>query len=243
MIVTFAFIDEPPFVSPSGKHWPEGCDAAVAAAVLERMGIRSVEARLVTFAELIPGIAARRWSINTPLFMTPDRATQVRFSRPVWALPDGLMTLKGNAASAETYEAVAADPDARLGVVDGQIQALTARSAGIPDERIIRFSSPEAVFAALLNGEVSAYASVAMAHRGYLERTADERVCFSNLGLAEHKGKAGSIPAYGAFSFALDDASFANDFDAALGSFLGTDAHAEIMAQFGFSVRDGIAWG
>jgi polar amino acid transport system substrate-binding protein len=243
MIITFAFIDEPPFVSPSGGAWPEGCDAAVAAAVLKRMGVAAAEARLVTFAELLPGVVARRWSFNTPLFITPERAAQVRFSRPVWALPDGLMTLRSNASRAGTYEAIAADPDATLGVVDGQVQASTARLAGIPDERIVHFPAPEAVVAALLDGAVSAYASVAMAHRGYAERTGDGRVCFSTLGAAEHGGKAGSMPARGAFSFAPDDVSFASDFDAALGSLLGTDAHAEIMARYGFSVRDGVAWG
>jgi polar amino acid transport system substrate-binding protein len=141
------------------------------------------------------------------------------------------------------YEAIAAHATARIGGVRGQVQMQTARTAGVPRARVIGYPTPDAVVAALLNGEVDAYASVATAHRGFLARHPDPRLAISDLGDPQHAGRAGSDPALGAFSFAHPDHAFAVVFDAALGSFLGSPAHAAIVARYGFTLRDGLAWG
>ncbi len=107
---------------------------------------------------------------NTPLFITAERQALVRFSRPIWALPDGLLSLASDRMKTATYDSVAADQTLTLGNVTGQVQAETAISAGILTERITAFATPEIAVAAVLAGEVSAYASVVMARRGFLER-------------------------------------------------------------------------
>jgi polar amino acid transport system substrate-binding protein len=198
---------------------------------------------LATFADLLPGVARGDWLVNTALFITEERRKLVRFSQPVWALADGLMTRAGELEQFGTYEGIAADPAARLGIVTGQVQAETACGAGIPAGRIIGFVAPETVVAALKHGDVEAYASVAFAHRGFLARHRDPALAFTNLGDARFSGMAGSIPAFGAFSFARENTAFADAFDAALTRFVGSDAHREIMDRHGFTIRDGIAWG
>jgi polar amino acid transport system substrate-binding protein len=175
--------------------------------------------------------------------MTEDRARQVRFSRPVWALADGLMVRAADEERFATYEVIAASPGARLGVVAGQVQALTARRAGIPEDRILAFADPDAVLQALKQADVDAYASVAFAHRGFLARSVEPDLTFSDLGLPRHAGRAGSTPAYGAFSFAMSNALFADAFDAALAGILGGAEHQAIMARHGFTVRDGLGLG
>jgi polar amino acid transport system substrate-binding protein len=241
--VVFAYIDEPPFVAPAETPWPIGCDAEVAAIVLQALGIETPEARLTTFAELLPGVAAGRWTFATALFVTEQRSRLVRFGRPIWALPDGLMTRRDCVLRLGTYEAIAADATAKIGVVRDQVQAQTALGAGIPRARVIGYATPEAVVAALLSGEVDAYASVAVAHRGFLERNPDPRLAISDLGDPQHAGRGGSDPALGAFSFAHGDDAFADAFDRALAALLGSPAHAEIMHRYGFTLRDGIPWG
>jgi polar amino acid transport system substrate-binding protein len=72
MIVTFAYLDEPPFCAP-GSGGPVGCDVEVAFAVLMAIGVERIETRLVTFADLLPGVARADWQINTPLFVTDER--------------------------------------------------------------------------------------------------------------------------------------------------------------------------
>ena len=89
--VTFAYIDEPPFAAPTAEGRAVGADVELATIILQRLGVRQVETRLVTFADLLPGIVAGRWTMNTAMFITPGRSELVAFSRPIWALADGLI--------------------------------------------------------------------------------------------------------------------------------------------------------
>ena len=129
MTVVFAYLDEPPFCAPAADG-PVGCDVEVAFAVLRAIGIERIETRLVTFAELLPGVASGAWQINTPLFITEERARLVDFSRPVWSLADGLMVQAGNPKRLTSYRALAAHADARLVVVADQVQEQRALAAG-----------------------------------------------------------------------------------------------------------------
>jgi polar amino acid transport system substrate-binding protein len=237
----FAYIDEPPFAFPQSGTWPGGCDAELARAVLNAMGVKNAASRLVTFAELLDGVARHLWTFNTGIFVSDERKEHVRFSKPIWGLSDGLMTARKNAERFKTYEQIAGDASARLAVVEGQVQAATAKRAGIPAERIDAFETPEQAIAALRAGKISAYASVAMAHRGLLERRPDPALAFSNLGAPEFAGRAGSAPALGAFSFAKDGGTFADEFDAALRRFLGSPEHVQLASRYGFRVKDGVA--
>ena len=63
-------------------------DFGLAAGRNRAIGIKEVVTHLTTFAELLPGVAAGRWTLNVPLFVTPQRAALVSVSRPVWALQD-----------------------------------------------------------------------------------------------------------------------------------------------------------
>jgi polar amino acid transport system substrate-binding protein len=241
--ITFAYIDEPPFVSPGKGDWPEGFDAALAARILRAIRITDAIAKLVTFAQLLDGVAKGEWSFNTPLFISDERKRHVRFSRPVWGLSDGLMMRSADAQRFATYEAVAAVKAARLGVVAGQVQFETARRAGIPEERIDRFQTPEETVEAVRSGAIAAYASVAMTHRGFLARNPDPALAYSNLMAPEFANCAGSAPALGAFSFAPGPNAFADAFDKALGDILGSPEHKALAAQYGFGVANGIAIG
>jgi polar amino acid transport system substrate-binding protein len=237
-VMTFAYIDEPPFVSPNiDGGWPRGCDAELAAVVLDMMGVTHREAVAVSFADLLPGVAAHHWELNTALFVTPERQELVRFSRPVWALADGLLVRASEQDRLGTYEGIALSSHARLGVVAGQIQARTALVAGVSAERIVTFNDPATLMNALLSGAVDAYASVACAHRAALGHRPHDALVVSDLGQPEHAGRAGSIPACGAFSFAREDEAFASAFDAVLERFLGSDAHAEILQRNGLTLR------
>lgn len=240
--VVFAYIEEPPFVSDRGSDWPGGCDADVAAAVLRLMGVSGAKHRLVTFQELLPGVLEGRWTFNTPLFVTKERARAVRFSHPVWGLPDGLLVRQEDQKVYRSYEDIAKDDGAYLGVVQGQVQAETATKAGIPQSRIIAFKTPEEVIAAMLSGRVVAYASVARAHRQAVDLSVST-MALSDLGEERHKDRAGHTPALGAFSFSKKNERFAEQFDAALDRFLGSDQHIQMMARYGFSVSGRLATG
>lgn len=233
--VVLAYLDEPPFCAPGPDGRPVGCDMEVAFAVLAAIGVKRVETRLTTFADLLPGVAAGAWSLNTPLFVTPERSALVDFSRPVWSLADGFMVRAGNPKNLNSYEAVA-DGTAVLGVVADQVQEQSGLRAGIPANRIRRFATQQAAAAALLDGDVDAYASVAMAHRGYLRGAPDPRLAVVDFGASN--GGEGALAAYGAYSFARSSAALRRAFDAQLGSYLGSAEHRALMAGYGFTDSD-----
>lgn len=231
MTVVFAYLDEPPFCAPAADG-PVGCDVEVALAVLRAIGIERIETRLVTFAGLLPGVAGGAWDINTPLFITGERARLVDFSRPVWSLSDGLMVQAGNPKRLTSYRALAAHADARLVVVADQVQEQRALAAGLDPSRVLRVATqPEAV-AAVRDGRADAYASVAMAHRGFLRAAPDAGLAVVDF------GADGGAAAEGAYSFAKSNADLRRAFDGALQRFLGSPEHRAIMRRYDFTDAD-----
>lgn len=225
--IVFAYLDEPPFCWPGVGGTAQGCDVELATAAFRALGITEFEQQLTTFAELLPGLASGRWTITTPLFVTAARRQLVDFSRPVWALADGLLVRAGERVRLTGYRAVAA-AGARLVVVAEQVQEQAGLSAGIAPERMIRVATQEEAVAAVRAGEADAYASVAMAHRGYLAREPEAELAIVNVPASE------SVPAAGAFAFGKQHAALRQRFDAALEGLVGSDWHRAMMARHGF---------
>ncbi|WP_119302612.1 transporter substrate-binding domain-containing protein [Dongia deserti] len=231
MSIIFAYLDEPPFCAP-GPDGPIGCDVEVARAVLRAIGVERVETRLVTFAELLPGVARGAWHINTPLFITAERAELVGFSRPVWSLADGFMVKAGNPKALTSYRALADHPDARLVVVADQVQEQGARAAGLPPSRVLRVPTQAEAVQAVLDGRADAYATVAMAHRGFLRAAPDARLQVVDF------GAQGGAAAEGAYSFAKSNDDLRLAFDRELSRYLGSPEHRAIMRRYHFADAD-----
>jgi polar amino acid transport system substrate-binding protein len=235
-VITVAYLDEPPFFAPTADPTaPGGCDIELLRHVLDDLGVREVEFVLTTFRELIPGVIEGRWMMNVPMFVSAGRASLVDFSRPVWVAADGFIVRSADATRWRSYEAIAADADARLAVVVAQIQEQTALAAGVPPERIERFADQDAAAAAVRTGGADASASTALGSRAFLERALDPALVFV--------ADAPAVPRpglpVGAFSFAKSS-SLAAPFDDALGRYLGTEHHLAMMARYGFT-RDDLA--
>lgn len=92
----FAYLIEPPFNYIDAVGRVTGCDVELARHVFAQLSIERFEPVEAEFAELLPGLAAGRWRMTTGLFGTEERRTLAAFSRPIWALPDGLLVREGN---------------------------------------------------------------------------------------------------------------------------------------------------
>jgi polar amino acid transport system substrate-binding protein len=232
--VVFAHLEEPPFCFRTGGR-SAGCDVEVARTVLQAIGMPDFDPVVVDFSDLIPGLVAGRWTMTTGLFITPARAELVTFSRPIWALPDGLLVKAGNPKGFAGYASLAADATATLSVVKDQVQHDRARAAGVPAARIREYASQDEAAKAVAAGAVDAYASVAMAHRGYLQH-------HRNTGLAvieaSDPADAAADPPVGAFAFAKSNAGLARAVDEALASYLGSPAHRAMMTGYGFTAAE-----
>jgi polar amino acid transport system substrate-binding protein len=226
--VVLAILDEPPFCWLEQDGTPSGCDVEVATTVLRRAGIEKVSVTQVTFAELIPGLVAGRWQVNTGMFVTAERRRQVRFTRPIWAVPDGLIVRVGDVGRFGSYHDLGTDPDARLGVVVGQVQGDSARRAGVPHERLVRFDTQDDAVRAVRRGEIDAAASTAIGNRALLARLRDP-----DLAATELTGPTATP--VGAFSVGLEQTALAAALDTHLDTFLGTPQHRAIMTRYGFT--------
>jgi polar amino acid transport system substrate-binding protein len=231
--VVVAVLDEPPFcwLDPDGSA--SGCDVEVARAALHLAGVTSVEFRLATFPELIPGVLAGRWHLNTGMFITEARRRQVRFTRSIWAMSDGLIVRRSDADRLNSYAALATDPDADLGVVVGQVQGETAARARVPPERISYFTTQDDAVQAVRDGRVDAAASTAIGNRAYVARLADPRIVAVDVPATNGQDRP-----LGAFSLSPRQVGLADALDTALSTYLGSAEHRDLMLGHGFTHAD-----
>ncbi len=228
-----AYLDEPPFFAPSLMGTPTGCDVELAEYVLAGLGVDDVEWVLVSFDELVPGVRSGRWHLNSPMFVTDERAALVRFTVPVWAVSDGFIVRRADRRDLSSYEAIAADASITLGVVNGQVQRDNALSAGVPASRVVGFVDQDAAAGAVRDGTVDASASTAPGSFAFVERAADA----SLIAVADQRVAArGSVPV-GAFSTHPDSADLGAAIDGQLRRYLGSDPHLAMMARYGFTAE------
>lgn len=228
----FAYLIEPPFNYVDSAGHVTGCDVALARHVVTHLGLDPFEPVETTFAELLPGLSQGRWQMTTGLFATAERRALAGFSRPIWALADGLLVRQGNPLRLSGYTSLAQNGQARLGVIHNQVQHHTAATLGVPEERTMRFDTYTQAATALRRGQVDAYASVERAHRGFLDRHRDWPVESIPVPPAEKP------PAVGCFAFAREDVALRRAVNAVLSSYLGSTAHRDMVTAFGMSQAD-----
>jgi polar amino acid transport system substrate-binding protein len=235
-VVILAILDEPPFCWLAQDGTATGCDVEVATTVLRRAGVRSVGVEQVTFAELIPGLVAGRWHVNTGMFITEARQRQVRFTRPIWTAPDGLIVRTECADRFTSYRDVAIDPVARLGVVSEQVQGHSARRAGMPAERLVHFTTQDDAVQAVRSGDIDAAASTAIGNRALLARMNDPGLAAVDLATPAAADRC--LVPVGGFSLRFGQTVLAAAIDTQLAAFLGSQEHRAVMARYGFTDRD-----
>lgn len=228
----FAYLIEPPFNYVDATGHVTGCDVELARYVMAQLGIADFETVETEFAELLPGVGDGRWRMTTGLFGTEERRKSALFSRPIWALPDGLLVAGGNQMGLNGYRSVADNSDIRLAVIRDQFQHCSAIEFGVSADRIMIFETYTEAAQAVCEGAADAYASVGRAHGGFIEQNPEWDL---ELILVPNSEKP---PAFGSFAFGLNDTNLRNEVDAVLSQFLGTDAHRNMVASFGISTAE-----
>jgi polar amino acid transport system substrate-binding protein len=226
--VRFAYLIEPPFNFRRDDGIVSGCDVELARHVAEVIGTR-FEPIEATFSELLPGLGLGRWQMTTGLFATRERKRMAAFSRPIWALPDGLLVQKSNPLGLSGYRSIAAMKDCVVAVIRDQFQHRSAVEFGVPDHRIRIFETYADAAHAIQNGQAHAYASVARAHMGHLALHPQSG---HDVVVVPPEEKS---PAFGSFGFKKTDRDLLQVVDAVLAAYLGTPAHRTMMAKYGFT--------
>jgi len=232
-MTAFAYLIEPPFNYREADGSLTGCDVELARTVLQAAELPPLEPLETTFAQLLPGLAAGRWQMTTGLFVTEQRQRLVSFSRPIWALADGLLVACGNPLALDGYRSIARHPHCRLAVVRDQIQHLNAQEDfAIPSTRIQVFNSYAEAAQAVRDGRADAYASVARAHTAFIQQNPEAEVQTVIVAATEKP------PAFGAFAFAKHDDELRQSVDAVLARHLGSPEHRQVLRRFGFTDQE-----
>jgi polar amino acid transport system substrate-binding protein len=225
-VTKFAYLIEPPFNYRTSDGVITGCDVELARTVLGMVGVHEFGLVEAGFAQLLPGLVDGHWRMTTGLFATEERRKIAAFSRPIWALPDGLLVQKGNPMRLTGYRSVAQTDGCVLAVIRDQVQHRTAVEFGAHEDRILIFETYPDAARAVLDGRSHAYASVAMAHSDFID--AHPYLEVVSVGADEKE------PAFGSFAFKKSDEDFRQAVDDALLAYLGSDEHRAMMKRFGF---------
>ncbi|WP_175978758.1 transporter substrate-binding domain-containing protein [Burkholderia sp. BCC1047] len=236
MKVSIAYIEEPPFGWTEAEGTATGADLELAAMILRQIGVTRIEYCATTFSELLPGVASGHWDMNVPLFVTPQRADTVAFSAPVWGIEDGFLVRPGNPKALTSYASIAQRPDARLGIIAGQVQHDSAMASGVSRRQIVVFEQQADAIAAVLSGVIDAYASTALGNRIVAGRIGSAMIeAVANEPDVDGRQRT---PPLGAFSFSRENRGLLDAFDRQLRSYLGSPDHRARMARFGLTARE-----
>jgi polar amino acid transport system substrate-binding protein len=156
-----ACIEEAPFCWTAEVGSVTGTDISLADAVLPAIGVTAIEHLPASVDEYLPGVQQSRRDRSVPIFVTAERAQHVAFRSPVRALGDGFLVRRGNPRVLTGCDALAAQRDARLGVIAGQVQIASSTAAGGPDGPFVMFRSQPEAIAALVLGQIDLFAATA----------------------------------------------------------------------------------
>lgn len=206
----------------------------VAKYVFEKLGIEHFEPVVTEFGTLIPGLQARRFDvIAAGMYITPERGAEIAFSNPTYAIGEGFIVLAGNPKNLHSYETLAENQDARLGVMGGSVEHGYAQSLGVSDDRIVLFPDYLSAMKGLEAGRIDAVGATANTINDLLSKAENPNIeradPFENPVI---DGR--SILGYGAFGFHKEDEALRDAFNEVLADFIGSPEHLEMVERFGF---------
>jgi len=230
--VGFAVEEPHAFYGRSGEV--SGLSPEVARRVAARLGIRDIEWRLLEFGALLKELKAGRIDmVAAGMFITPERAAQVRFSDPVFHVRPGLLVARGNPHRLHSYADVLARGKIRVAVLTGSVEADAFQQAWTNEPRLIMVPDAETGRVAVETGLADALTLSAptitwMALRHQLGKT-ELAHPFDPTGPMLEK-----CSGYGAFVFRKEDKALLEAWNREQRAFIATDEYRALMGTFGF---------
>jgi polar amino acid transport system substrate-binding protein len=210
--IRVGFANEAPYgyATPSGELTGESPE--VVKAILKKMGIPEVDGVLTEFGSLIPGLKAGRFDIIAAgMFITPKRCEQIAFSEPTYGIGQAFLVKEGNPKGLQTYEDIAENSDAKLGVMAGAIEKDYARSADVPDDQILTFPDGPSGLAAVRAGRVDAFALTSLSIGNLVKTAGPDAGVERAEPFGEVAGK--SVKGHGGVGFRKEDEKLLAEFN------------------------------
>lgn len=232
--VRVGYAIEAPFSYLDARGRVTGEAPEVAMAVAARLG-QKIEWIQSDFGALIAGLEAGQFDlIAAGMFITPERAERVLFSRPTCRVEQGLLVRKGNPLGLHSYQQLAGMPGVKIAVLDASVEESLLRRIGLGEANLLvvpdALSGRIAVETGVADGiALSAPAISWMSFQGQLNRTEPAEPF-----LPPPRDETGEL-GYCAFAFRKTDTALAAAWDAELGRFLGTSEHRELLIRLGLA--------
>ncbi len=230
-VVRIGIANEVPYGYEGEDGEPTGEAPELAKAILAELGINEVEATVVEFGSLIPGLLADQYDmIAAGMFINPERAEQVLFSDPDYCADTSFAVAEGNPKGIETFESFL-ESDAILGVLGGAVEETYAIETGIPDGQISRFGDTPSLVDALTAGRIDAFALTGPTVQAQVAELDGFEATEGFIPVINGEEQLGC----GAFAFPPDNQEFRDIFNEKLHEFQEAGRVLEIIEQFGFS--------
>ncbi|MEX0865783.1 MAG: ectoine/hydroxyectoine ABC transporter substrate-binding protein EhuB [Pirellulales bacterium] len=207
----------------------------IAKVVLKRMGIDHIEPVVTEFGSLIPGLKAGRFDvIAAGMYITPERAREIDFSNPTYAIGEALIVAAGNPLALHGFEDIARHESARIGVMGGSVEHVYARKLDVPEPRIVVLPDYPSAIEALKTDRIDAVAATILTANDLLRKADSAEIELADP-FTDPVIDGESVKGYGAFGFRREDDELRQRFNAQLADFIGSPEHLALVRPFGFS--------
>lgn len=230
---TIGIAGEVPYSYLNDSGDAEGATVALAERIFgEEMGF-DVEADLVNWDNLIPGLQAERFdAISAGMSITPDRCSEAAFAEPEIMYTTALVVEEGNPFGVETLddvqEAMDNGEDITLSVLTAGIEANYATEMGLDYQGV---GSADEGLEMVQGGRADVFAMTAISLNQMAEDA--EGVEVTNGFVQEIDG----VKQYGAGStvFRLNDTDTLNEYNEHLAELKESGELLDILSEFGFT--------
>ncbi|WP_054532384.1 ectoine/hydroxyectoine ABC transporter substrate-binding protein EhuB [Herpetosiphon geysericola] len=232
-MIRIGYAPEAPFAYRTASGELDGEAVVVISWVMQRLGISQLEWVQTEWADLIPGLQAGKFDlIASGMFITCERAQQLAFSQPTFALSHAILVKLDNPLQIQSFNDFRR-PDRRLAVMRGAEEATIAQALGIDPQQLLFVPDVQTGLAAVLAGRADGLALTELSVDLLVQQAPDlvERaqpfvppIIDGNLSIG-----------YGAFAMRPADTHLRIAIDQQLLGFIGSDEHYALIAPFGFS--------
>jgi len=231
--VTIGFANEAPYAYQEDGEL-KGASVDIARAVFQELGVENMEAQLADFGQLIPGLQANQFDVVTAgMAIQPARCENAAFSEPTMQYGEGLVVPAGNPLGLESYQDIAANPDATVIVMSGATEIEFLEQLGVSPDQIQPAPDIPATFSAVQSGRADATTATEMTLRMSMESAGSDLEFVENFEQPDVEG----VPSYGAAAFNLNNTELRNAYNEELNNLKEDGTVAELLEANGFSAE------